>query len=340
MERAVFYYGSALDDRDLNNVGQKTMVALGKLAEAVLGTNAATLGLGVSPATGLTVTIAPGQLYQVEPLEATVLSDLPANNTHFIVKQALLLDPQTLTGFSAPVGAGTSVNYLIEAQYQDQDIGAVVLGFYDADNPQVQFSGPGNTGGTTTTIRKGAIAFQVKAGAAATSGTQTTPSPDSGWSGIAAVTVAQGATSLSSGNIAAYSGNPGIPTTLPAIPGQIQAQSFVAWPDTGTANNYVINPVPPITSAPAGTRFGVSIGANNANTGASNLTVSGVTMNIAMNDRTAIGQGYIAGNMQAAFTSDGVFWQLEAPATVAYGVGGGVVSSAGAGLAYQLGLVI
>lgn len=349
MDRVTFYYGSQLRDVDLLGIGQNAMVGLAKLSEAVLGTSAATVGLGVTPGAGLTVSVAPGQLYQVEPLEATIVGSpgLPADTTHFVVKQGLSLDAQIVSGLSAPVGVGTSINYLIEAQYQDSDTSSAVLGYYNAASPTTQWSGPGNTGSANTTIRKGVIALQATAGAAATTGTQTTPNPDSGWVGIAVVSVAYGAASLASSNIAAYAGNPVIPTTLPAIPGQIQAQSFVAWHDVGAANAYVINPVPAISAAPAGTRFVVSIA--NANTGASTLTVNGLTMNVVMNDRTALGAGYLVANMQAAFVSDGAYWQLEAPSTTAYTSGGGgggggggssSVGDTGSGLAYQIGWVL
>lgn len=269
MERPIFWYGSILRSLDLLNYGQKTMVALAQLAEAVLGRGVSTVGLAVTPGTGLTVSVAPGQLYQLEFLEATAISDLPANTTNLIVKQGLWLDAQAVSGFTAPVTVGQSINYLLEAQYADVDTGSVILGYYDSANPSIQYTGPANSGGANTTIRKGAISFQVKAGTPATTGSQTTPSTDAGWTALAVVTVAQGQTIINSGNITAPAlAVPSVPITLPAIPAAVQGGTWVSYPDIGTTNAIVIAPVPPISAYTQGMQFRVGI----ANTNSSSTT--------------------------------------------------------------------
>ncbi|MHA0110713.1 hypothetical protein ACXYUI_26650, partial [Klebsiella pneumoniae] len=56
--------------------------------------------------------------------------------------------------------------------------------------------------------------LSAKAGISATTGSQVTPSPDSGYVGIAVVTVANGQTTITSGNITAYTSAPSINSTL------------------------------------------------------------------------------------------------------------------------------
>lgn len=114
---------------------------------------------------------------------------------------------------------GQSINYLIEAQFQEVDSIPVVLNYYNASNPAVPFSGPGNTGAPQNTQRKGTVVVQAKAGTAATTGTQTTPAPDAGFVGLYVVTVANGQSSVTAANISTLSTAPfltagaGAPTT-------------------------------------------------------------------------------------------------------------------------------
>ena len=55
---------------------------------------------------------------------------------------------------------------------------------------------------TQNTVRKGAVVVQVKAGASATTGSQVTPAPDSGYVGLYVITVANAQTTITSSNIA------------------------------------------------------------------------------------------------------------------------------------------
>lgn len=208
---------------------QLSMVGLSKLSAAVLGTSGAINGLTVSPGTGLTVNIAPGEVYQVEPLEATACGTLPANTTYNILKQGIQLATVASSTLAAPTTSGQSINYLIEVQYQDLDLSLdpttgvtpLTSQFYNATNPVMPWSGPNNNGASSNTFRDGVVAIQVVAGTAATTGTQTTPAVTSGWIGIAVVTVAYGAASISGGNIAAYTNVPNINTTMLGLTPQV-----------------------------------------------------------------------------------------------------------------------
>lgn len=232
MRRPLIPVGSAIMDWNLMQPAQDAMTALAKFAAAIIGTTGSANGLPCTQTTvpSMQVMIGTGELYQMASLEATALGTLPVNTTDMVLKQGLLMAsdgpvslPQSSV-FSTPAAAGQSINYLIEAQYQDQDISLdpttgntnIVLNFYDAANPSVPYSGPNNTGAASNTFRKGAIAFQVKSGTSATTGSQTTPTPDSGWIGLYVVTVAYGASTILNSNITTY---PGAPFLSPALLG-------------------------------------------------------------------------------------------------------------------------
>ena len=78
------------------------------------------------------------------------------------------------------------------------DTDSVTLPYYNASNPTQAYSGPNNSGVAQYTTRKGVCLLQVKTGTAATTGTQTTPAPDAGFTGLYAVTVANGQTTITS----------------------------------------------------------------------------------------------------------------------------------------------
>jgi hypothetical protein len=70
---------------------------------------------------------------------------------------------------------------------------------------------------------------QLKAGAAASTGSQTVPTPDAGFVGIASVTVAQGATSVTAANIGALATAPRLSYTLPELrPGFSNSAAFTS----------------------------------------------------------------------------------------------------------------
>ncbi len=92
-----------------------------------------------------------------------------------------------------------------------------MLPYYNAANPSVAFSGPGGSGTPQVTARQGLIQITAKAGVPATTGSQTTPAPDSGFTGLYVVTVAQGQTTILTGNITVAAGAPFITGTLGAL---------------------------------------------------------------------------------------------------------------------------
>ena len=214
MDRNIVYPGAIPLDTDVLRAAQNTMVAFGAIAAAMLGSAVVVDGLACAPAGGLTVQIGPGSIFQALPLEATPYGSLPADTSDSVVKCGINTQPVTTATLSAPGGVGQAINYLIEAQLLEADTGSVVLPYYNAANPAVAFSGPSNSGGAQNTLRTQRVSLQVKAGAAAATGSQATPGADAGWVPLWIVTVNNGAVSLAGGNIAQHPQAPFIPAKL------------------------------------------------------------------------------------------------------------------------------
>ncbi|WP_147291553.1 hypothetical protein [Pandoraea pnomenusa] len=281
LNRLITQIGQSIYEWFFTKPAQDNMVALGKLTAAVLGTSPIANGLPCTPTSPATlqVSIGPGEFYALAALESTVFGTLPVDTSHQVVKQGILLD-STLVTCAPPSTAGQAINYLIEVQYQDKDVsldpttgGAapVVLQYYNSSNPSQPWQGPNNSGQTSNTFRQGIVAIQAKAGIAAPTGTQATPSPDAGWTGLWVVTVANGQASITAGNIAQYAGAPILPASiLPAI----QANLLVSGTDTGVANACAVNIVPAVQTLTD--NMVVWFKAKATNTGATTLNLCGL----------------------------------------------------------------
>lgn len=209
MDRQIVYPGAIPLETDILNTNKYAMLGLSKLAAALLGTSSFLNGLACTPDSpaSLHVKVAAGEIYSLQNIDGSAYSSLAADTTHSILKQGIALDT-VLLSCPAPATAGHSINYLIQVAYQDIDGGAVVLPYYNASDPENGYAGPNNSGVAQNTIRRGACVVAVKAGVSATTGSQTTPSVDSGYVGAYVVVVANGQTTITSPNISTYSGAP------------------------------------------------------------------------------------------------------------------------------------
>lgn len=277
MKRVETYVGMQVYEWLFSAQAQNDMVGLSKLSAAVLGTGVLANGLAcgpTSPAT-MTVQVGPGELYSMQALEATACGTLPAQTGLQILKQGIQLGTFTTGTLAAPLTTGQSINYLIEAQYQDSDISIdptsgnspVVLQYYNAANSAVPWAGPNDSGSTSNTFRDGIIAYQIKAGTAATTGSQVTPTPDAGWTGLWVVSVPFAAATLTAGNINSYSAAPILPSGL--------LQSLISGNltygiDNGSANVIQATYPVPITSLVDNMELWVKV--KTANTGATTFT--------------------------------------------------------------------
>ena len=96
----------------------------------------------------------------------------------------------------APTSAGQSINYILEAAFQEIDANPVVLPYYNASNPSQTFSGPGNSGSPQNTSRIQRVQLQLEPGLPGNTGSQTTPAADSGWIGLSQISVSFGQTQI------------------------------------------------------------------------------------------------------------------------------------------------
>ncbi|WLD64696.1 hypothetical protein [Pseudomonas sp. OVF7] len=272
MDRQIVYPGQILPETTLLQMAKDAMSGNSKLAAAMLGTSTIANGFAVTPTgpASLQVVVAPGEIYAMANIDSLAFSTLPADTTHSILKQGILLDGVTLS-CPAPTTTGQSINYLVQATYQDQDSTPVLLPYYNSANPALPFSGMGNNGLTQNTARKGVAIVQVKAGASAASGSQVTPAPDSGYVGLYVVTVAFGQTVINSGNISQYAGAPLLPS---GIIQSIQSGNTTFALDVGTVNACAATFSPAVTVSDS---LVLRFKAANTNTGATTFSPNGIT---------------------------------------------------------------
>jgi hypothetical protein len=230
MDRSIVYPGSIPLDTDLLSTNRNAMVALGALISATLGTSPLIDGLAVVPTVpaSLSVVVAPGSITQLTTVDQNAYGSLAADTTDALVKMGVNLTGTTFA-LTAPTTTGQAINYLIEASFQEADIDPVVLPYYNAANPTQPYLGPANSGVAQATERTQRVQLQLKSGPPAVVGSQTTPSVDTGWSGLAVISVAYGQTQITAGSITSYPQAPIIPYRLASLrPGFAQIQPFTA----------------------------------------------------------------------------------------------------------------
>lgn len=218
MDRTLVYPGSIPLDTDLLAINRNTMIGLGFLAQAALGTGTVIDGLGCTPTSppSLTVTVGPGSVTQLSAIDATAFGSLAADPTDPLVKMGINIAPVSFT-LVPPTTSGQSINYLIEAAFLETDASPVVLPYYNAANPAQPFSGPGNAGAPQNTRRVQRAQLQLKPGTPANTNTQTTPPVDSGWVGLYVITVNFGQTAIGSAGIVTYPTAPFLAWKLPTM---------------------------------------------------------------------------------------------------------------------------
>ncbi|MDF7627731.1 phage tail protein [Erwiniaceae bacterium L1_55_4] len=272
MDRQIVYPGAIPLETDLLNTNKYAMMGLAKLAAALMGSNTYLHGLACTPSSpaSMVVNVAKGQIYSLQNVDGTAYSSLAADTSNTILKQGVILGSTAFT-LTAPTTAGQSINYLIQIAYSDTDSGATVLPYYNAANPSVAYSGPNNAGTAQNTVRSGVCTVALKAGVAATTGTQTTPAADTGYTAAWVITVAQGATTITASNIAVAANAPFLPAA--GIFSAVQQGTMTYTADTGAANAYVASFIPALPTLADGMR--VTFKAKTANSGASTLAVNG-----------------------------------------------------------------
>jgi hypothetical protein len=299
MDRATVYTQEQGRSVDFLFAQRATMIGLAKLSQAAFGSNTVVHGLAVTPNSpaALNVLVGIGEIYSMTAVDATSWGALGADTTDIILKQGLNMAAQTVST-PAPSTPGYSINYLIEAQYQDEDTNPVVLPFFNSSNPQQPLNGQGGNGAALPSQRQGMCVIQAKAGAAATTGTQVTPTVDSGWTALAVVTVANGQTSVTSGNISVPAGVPQITSLLQMM----QTGSPAYAVDSSASTNAIsLALTPAITTYTDGQE--VTFKAANSNTGPCTINAGGGSVNLVGAAGALQGGEIIAGSQYTAIYS-------------------------------------
>jgi hypothetical protein len=230
MDRNIVYPGSIPLDTDILGLNRNAMVGIAALTAAALGNNAVVDGLACTPTApaSLTVNIGAGSITQLSPLDPNGYGSLAADLTDQIVKTGINLQSTSFT-LTAPATSGQSINYLIEAAFSEADASAVVLPYVNAANPSQPYSGPSNSGTAQNTQRTQRVQLQLKPGAAAAAGSQSTPAVDSGWVGLYVITVNYGQSAITAANITVAVGAPFLNYKLPNLrPGFAAMQVFTS----------------------------------------------------------------------------------------------------------------
>ena len=218
MDRIMVYPGGIPLDTDILATNRNTMIALGNLAQMILGSNPVVDGLKCAPTApaSMSVTVSPGSLAQLSVVDVVPYGSLPADTNEPLVKVGINLSPTTFL-LTPPMTPGQSTNYLIEGTFQESDAAPVVLPYYNASNPAQPYSGPTNSGLPQATRRTQQVQLQVKAGIPANTGTQVTPSPDSGWVALYGVTVSYGQVTIDQTSISPAFYSPALQWKLPSL---------------------------------------------------------------------------------------------------------------------------
>jgi hypothetical protein len=217
MDRMIVYPGAIPLDTDLLNVERGVMKGLGFLAQACLGTQTVVDGLSCRPTlpTSMQVVVGPGSILTASQVDETSYGTLASDPSN-LMKMGINIGASTFT-LTAPGGPGQSINYMIEASFQEEDAVPVVLPYYNASNPAQGLAGQGNNGSSQMTQRLQVVALQMKAGAAANTGTQNTPPADAGWTAIAVITVNAGQSTVEAYDIVVPQSAPFMRYKLPQM---------------------------------------------------------------------------------------------------------------------------
>jgi hypothetical protein len=197
MDRNIVYAGSIPLDSDILSLNRNVMVSLGYIMRALMGVDTCADGLDCLPTTpaSMSITVGPGSITSLTAIDVSSYGSLPADLASPLLKMGIITTPTRFT-LTAPSTSGQSINYLIQATFQEADTDPVVLPYYNAANPDLSNSGPGNSGAAQNTLRTQRVSLQVKTGLPGPGGSQATPAVDDGWVGLYFVSVAYGQTAV------------------------------------------------------------------------------------------------------------------------------------------------
>lgn len=283
MDRRTVYRGEVPYEADFLGAQQFAYEALGLFIQDVIGSAIAVAGLAciaTSPAS-LNVKVGPGRIYKLLALEATDWGKLLGNGgldadtvtDHQIMKQGLHRDTEQFA-ITPPGTAGQSQCYLIQAQFVEADDAGQDAQFYNVSSPSSPITN------NVSPNRRDKCVLSLKAGTAATTGSQTAPAADAGWTPVWVVTVANGATTITGGNIAAHGSAPFI------VIGSGGSSTVTPW--TTVSTTYTATAADKLVADTSGGAFAVNMPAAPV---ADSTTVR-IKGNFATNNLTVNGNGH------------------------------------------------
>lgn len=311
MDRVIAYDGALPQTTDILNTNKNMLLGLSYLNQAILGSATVIAGLACVPTVpaGLQVNVGPGTIYQMDPTDQAAYGDLGTDPIQ-VMKQGIVRGTTTLI-ITPPGTAGQSQVYLVEAILNDVDAGAGVISYYNAANPPSPFAGPAGSGSSQFSTRNCPCVVQLKAGVPATTGTQVTPAPDVGFVGLYAITVANGAVSITGGNIVQLPTAPFFPT-LPSVPAGVLNGTWVGCTDNSAGANTFLVTANNIIPAAYVQNMGIRFKATFAITGASTINVNGLgVVGVKKAGGAAVATGDILSGQMVSLVYDGVNFQME-----------------------------
>lgn len=224
MDRQIVYPGSIPLDTDLLQLQRNVMVGIGVLARCVLGSGLVADGLGCVPAGGYGVTVGPGSLSVLATVDALAFGSLPADGAG-LMKTGY--NPYSVAlPMYGPADSEHALCWLVQATVSEYDSEPVALPYYNAGDPAVAWSGPGNSGLAQNSRRVVRVALQAKPGLPQGVGDRVPPPADAGWVGLYSVMTYFGLPTTAV-DIAVIPGAPFVPFRLPQLfPGFSRQEVF------------------------------------------------------------------------------------------------------------------
>lgn len=316
-DRVIVYNTAIPQTTDMLKASKFAMLGDAYLALATLGSDASSpatvvAGLACTPTgpASLQVNLGPGAIFTLDATDTSGYGDLGTDSVQ-VYKMGVRPQTGTLT-ITPPATIGYSQVFLVQAILSNIDGGSAVLSYYNSSNPAIPYSGPSNSGTSQFTTRTNVCTIALKAGVAATTGTQVTPTPDAGYTALYAITVANGQTQITSNHIVAVNDGyaPFINTALPYIPTASQSGKWIYGVDTGTLNALVVSITPALTVYAAGLTLRVK--AANSNTGATTINVNGLGLkSVVRRDGTILRDSDIISGAVQEYVYDGTSFQLQ-----------------------------
>lgn len=210
MTRRIVYFNQLASSLAQIEDQKRKMIELAKANQAILGTNLLVDGFDCIPTTpgSLNVNLSPITLFAYVVTDQTPYGELPTQisaDANEILKIAYDNDP-SIADITPPATIGFSRNDLIQVAFQEVDDDNQPLSFWNGTNssgapkqPVIQ---------DKNTLRSTRVVIEVKQGVAAATGTQTTPTPDVGYTGLWVITTDEGQTEITSNDIAEYPNDP------------------------------------------------------------------------------------------------------------------------------------